>query len=552
MFCSASRVWSPSSTNFESSEKTFAHCGSRILAQILERKKIPTLPLILIVIVVLFFGIFAVLETQELAPDIQQSLKYGLLGLAFLGILGIEIPLLLRSLQIFHSDVWVGIFLLSSLGIYFIRPLSHLELGLLLVFGMLWLALRTGEAYLWKKKLKKNFNNAEKDWSQTPASFANRLQVMNALLGLAVVLTVYLGLGWMVGDWIPHPSLALVMVIFTTPFMNFLVTTLLRQSELNGWLCRDFSFFRNLRKSKLIFFHSTGVLSSGELKVSQTWLENSDEWPKEDIREILVHLSHQSAHPISEAIRGHFPKVKKPLLELENLENHPHLGVTGIFRDIQRSKVTARLGSFSWHRVLQSEMSDEGRDHLKKWLDAGKHVCLLSLNETIVCGIAFDDSWKEIDGLQSGKRRRELILLSSTQRTLPDDAIFASKHYDSFPPERKNWSLHWMERIPEAIEVASWWDHFSDPFIPRVHFQALDRPTWETHKLIVYSRSVQGLNTVLKNSESFQRQCIGWLGLSLCLGIAAAMISPPFWILSPVIILFHGGALLWTQAFALQ
>jgi len=543
MYCRVSRVWSAS----QSPGDPYANSGSRLLAQILEHRKLPFVLSAIIAISFIYFGIFAYLEFQNPPAETQALLGYGLLALATLGIVLLEIPILIWPLRLMESNTWIAVFLAGSL----VRQPESLEMGLLLIFGLIWIGLRIGEAHLWRKVLALQFESIEKDWSQVPAKFANQIQKLSFALGLFVSASSFVYLGISTQNWVPHPSLALVMVIFTTPFISYLMTAILKLAEQNGWLCRDFSFFRNLRKSKILFFHSTGVLSSGALEVKESWIETSNEWPKEDIREILTHLSHQSAHPISDAIRDHFAKVKKPLLELEKTELHPHLGVTGIFRDIQRSKVTARLGSFSWHRVLQSEMSDEGREHLKKWLDAGRHICLLSLNETIVCGLAFTDEWNDLESLNSMNDRQQ-ILLTSTLRIAPHETVFSSKHYDSFPAERQNWQLHWTERIPQALEIAAWWDTPSEPILPRIHFQTLARPTTEDHKLVIYSHSIGGLHSALKNSESFHRQWIVWLLLSGSLGVAFAYLLPPLLIFAPCIIVFHGGALLWTRRFAIQ
>lgn len=498
-------------------------------------------------------------------------------GISALNIFICLIPLLIFSLRLssrhwwesfLQADFWILSFILFTFlratfrldldGIHWNRPFNPPTLMTSLLVGEIWILWRWLEARRWGASLKSVIPVGVPSIDPALRNYARRLQWIQFAVSLSIVVA-YLAAEFAFAQ-VPIPlRLGLIaMAAGTLPWSRWIFQRLHRSSMHNQWIIGsdDLQSFADLKDKNLLIFHHHGVLSDSHARVEELWIDTSDQWPKEDIREILVHLANQNSHPICELIVKSFPKIKKPLLDLESIQVLPHLGISAQLRDIHKSRVTARLGSVAWHRILQSEMSPEGRARLKSWIERGWTISMLSLNQEVVAAIAIDSSWRAdlLESLTaiSGDLNFTSVALSSTNRNIPETQYLKQSVSHLFPVERSSHFKRWIERRPKAVEVLAWWDQGFSPTLPKIQFRPTDRLLdQKIEGLLIYGEKLQSLVRLLSSSSDFHGTRKAALGASalapFCCLSTYALTAYPFAAGFLILSSFFVGGLLWTS-----
>jgi hypothetical protein len=363
------------------------------------------------------------------------------------------------------SDFWISVFAISFLAEDFPQGMIWKPL-FSFSFCSLWIWFRLFEAKSWRTSLQNNFQKEERLWHHSVGHSSLR-----GVLILAVLATY--GIVVFVRGDIPISSLSLGMAVACWPFHIAILNKLFQKSESHFWRCLDWNFFRSARSMRILLSHFQGVFTQPQLKVRNVWLESIHEWPDKSIEEVLYKVALTSDHPICKAIVDHLPSPKNDLIQVKESGLQEHLGIQGSVRDVQGGLFQFVLGSLGWHRILQTSMSNEGRQFLKQAIDNNLIVVLLSLNENIVAAIALESKLKPDaeEGAAILSAQFKWGLLSSASMKWAPTQCPSTLDFDLFPVEREMLRKQAEERFhqyqhqhdPVAAEVLAPWDLKGDP-----------------------------------------------------------------------------------------
>lgn len=358
------------------------------------------------------------------------------------------------------SDFWISVFTVTFLledfpqGVLW-KPLFSFS------FSSLWIWFRLFEAKSWRQSLHKNFQTQDKLWHQAVGN--------SSLRSLLIVLTIAgFGLLWITRGPLPLSILPLALAVACWPFHLAILNQLFKKSESQLWRCLDWSFFKGARSVRILLSHFQGVFTQPELKVRNVWLESIHEWPDKSIEEVLYKVALTSEHPVCKAIVDHLSSPKTDLIQVKETALQQHLGIQGSVRDVQGGLFQFVLGSLGWHRILQTSMSNEGRQFLKQAIDSNLIVVLLSLNENIVAAIALESNLKA-DAEQGAavlSSQFKWGLLSSASMKWAPAQCPSTLDFDLFPVEREMLRMQAEDRFhqyqyqqdPVAAEIVAAWD----------------------------------------------------------------------------------------------
>jgi hypothetical protein len=358
------------------------------------------------------------------------------------------------------SDFWISVFAVSFLledfpkGFIW-KPLFSFS------FCSLWIWFRLFEAKSWRESLRNNFQREDRLWHQSVGHSSLR-----SLL-ILIVLATY-GLLVLIRGNIPFSALSLGLAVACWPFHIAILNKLFQRSELHFWRCLDWEFFKSARSMRILLSHFQGVFTQPHLKVRDVWLESIHEWPDKSIEEVLYKVALNSDHPVCQAIVQHLPSPKNDLIQVKETSLQQHLGIQGSVRDVQGGLFQFVLGSLGWHRILQTSMSNEGRQFLKQAIDNNCIVVLLSLNENIVAAIALESKLKSDaeKGAAILSSQFKWGLLSSASMKWAPSQCPSTLDFDLFPVEREMLRKQAEERFhqyqhhhdPVAAEILAPWD----------------------------------------------------------------------------------------------
>ena len=394
--------------------------------------------------------------------------------ISLLGLVVFAIPTLIRSaalttskrkVEIFlQTDFWIAVFGIALVAEGF-PSVAQWKPLFAFSFCSLWIWFRLFEAAAWRTTLKDNFGFAGKLWSHSVGLTAQRRWLI--LLSIAAFVFVWLA-------WRPMPtsSLALALAVSCWPIQNSLLNKLFKVSEKNSWKVFDWQFFKSARSIRILLSHFQGIFTNPEVEVDQIWYESLHEWPEQSIQEVLYKTALTNQHPISAALVKHLSQPKNNLVELQEVQMRPHLGIQGTLKDVQGGVFGFVLGSLGWHRILQTSMSDEGRRFLKNAIDSNRVVTLLSLNETIVAAIAIRSDLKlDADtGASLLAERFKWGVLSSASMKWTPSKLPSSIDFDLFPVERTMLRAQAEDRFHQyrkndsgvCVELSAPWDQLSE------------------------------------------------------------------------------------------
>ncbi len=453
--------------------------------------------------------------------------------------------------KILSSDLWIALFLIAPVFVPWPTSLADfLEFSLVdywgrLFFGVVWIALRVGESLGWSRLCKGAFLDQSILWEDLLERPVLRCQIIRFLSGFVILGVAVAVDSWASPDFLWSQTALLGLAAFCLPTSLWLSTKLILKSEKEKWKVFDYPFFENLRLKRLAILQSFGVLSDGAAVVKNLWIDESPEWPRGDIEEVLLQIGQANSHPLSQAIKKHYSYLDRSLLKLESLESVPHLGLQAELKDAQGNRFVARLGSTSWHRILQTEMSDEGRVQLKQHLSDGAQIALLSLNQAIVALIVFEDHWRE-DLVELSERLKRLslkhVVISSSPRTLHTLPHASAVATNMFPIERRRQYGMWKEREPRAFEVVGPWDSPSETDLPLIEMgsplQSAAEPS-NSRKIKVFSDRSASIALVAEASRSWKRGL--WIfGTSVSV-MGLAIYGAMFWPVSAALLLITYG-----------
>lgn len=337
------------------------------------------------------------------------------------------------------------------------EDLIHLSnLGLVLSgLCFLWILMRSFESQFWKKLLNKRFKDDDLNWSQEVVS--TRALFRSGRLAIFVCLCLSLVLA---GIWIfdfskPYAfSLSLAGLIpFLVPYSRWALIHLLVGAQKHRAIIDDFNSFQSLRKADLCVLHQIGVTTEEKLEFIELWIDEHQDYSREEIEDILAKLKEASDHPVTRLLN---PRSGKDLTELVQIQVRPHLGLEAKFKDLNHHKVKVFWGTPVWHKILEHEISEKGMEKIRQVKSPATY---LSVNQQIIAILFWTPKPRtELENDLALIRSQIPVVLASSQNLEFTKYSIDQVCLGLVPLERKIQMKHWKERAHSILEVRSWWD----------------------------------------------------------------------------------------------
>jgi len=447
-----------------------------------------------------------------------------------------------KSRLIESSDLWISMFAIVFLLEDFpaIAPWKPL---FAFTFCNLWIWLRFLEAKAWRNKLAPHFTRQDRLWFRS-------VEMRSSFLPLMLASTLLFLVAWIVKGPLSLSLLPLVWAAACWPAHIILLNKLFQESENSSWKVFDWRFFRDLRFVKIILSHFQGVFTQPNLQVNKLWIESIHEWPERSILEILHKVARTNSHPMSEALMQFLQSPETDLIELSEVSLAQHLGVRGIVKDVQGGSSTFVFGSLGWHRILQTSMSDDGRQFLRSAIDSNQIVSLLSLNDTIVAAVALKSQIRTDAEEAAAKLSSDFRwgLVSSASMKWTPKILPATVDFELFPVEREMIRLQAEDRFneyrfgtkPVAAEIVASWDLQSPAKWNRLLVSPLEQTPADLSKTVVqlYSSQVSDICRPFVASTWLNRaQRLAWGIQTLSILVVLLIPQPEFGALLLAIVL---------------
>jgi len=158
-----------------------------------------------------------------------------------------------------------------------------------------------------------------------------------------------------------------------------------------GLLIRDGNVLEQVHHLDTVVFDKTGTLTTGQLKVADCWLAESDlgDLTPERLLQIAATVESGGRHPLSEAIQRQAEAQGLPLLAAQDFHTSPGLGVSA-----QVEGQPVFLGNMQWLTQQGIELSPAAQNRAAALAATGKSLVYIAIAGTFAGVIAVTDTLK--------------------------------------------------------------------------------------------------------------------------------------------------------------
>jgi len=174
----------------------------------------------------------------------------------------------------------------------------------------------------------------------------------------------------------------------------------------NGILVKRSEVLENAQKTTTVVFDKTGTLTYGILKIAD--ICNKSNQTEEELIQLVGSLEKQSSHPIGRAFTSYLEEHNLPLLDVQDMQEIPGMGVKGMVEGkevfVGNAKILQEAGAKEAADKEETKLRQKG-DSIVYVVKEKKILALVGVNDTIR-----EDAKSVIEKLK--KRNIQTIMLT--------------------------------------------------------------------------------------------------------------------------------------------